>query len=121
MPAQPGERFLALRIGKVSHVGLHEVAGNAGGDREEAAVADGGDLFDLAMVLFHESQMGDQASEILPARKRFGFDHHALQLAVGSDVRVDFLRDGLEIARFERTFGTNDEDALVAIQFVVDH
>jgi hypothetical protein len=47
LPAKPSQGFVALRMNKVADLGLHEVAGDLGGNGEKAAVADRGYFLDL--------------------------------------------------------------------------
>lgn len=100
---------------------LNEVAGDFGSNREKTAITYGSNFFDVPVVTLHELQVGHKRREILPTREGFGIDHDPVQLAVGLDIGVDFLGYFLEIGRFKRTLRTNDQNAFISDQIIVDH
>ena len=99
--AKPGECVFHLRMREMPDFRLNEVAGDIWRNGEKAAIANCGYLLDFAMMFLHESQMGDESREVLPAGKGLRIDHHSMKLAVGFDIGIDVLRYSLKITRFK--------------------
>src|SRR6516164_8320551 len=95
---------------KVPDLRLNEVTGDLRRDSEEAAIADHRDLKNLPMMFSDELQMCDERSEVIPSRKRRGIDHYSVQFTVGFDVRIDLLRQFLEIGRFKSILGAENHN-----------
>ena len=90
-----------MRITEVPDIRLNKVAGDLWRHSEKVAITNYGESFNFAVVFSGEFQMRNKGSKILPARKGFCIDQHSMQLVIGFDVWIDFLRDILKIPSFE--------------------
>src|SRR5690242_17968457 len=63
----------------------------------------------------------NQRSEIIPAGKRLRLEHEAVELAMLLDIRIHRAGERDEIFGPQRALGLQDQDPLVAQQFVMDH
>lgn len=89
---------------EVAHLGMDKMADDAGQDRQETAVGDGGDFGDVLVVVFDKLQMRQQAGEVGPTGKGFDLNQQAVQLAFRFNVRIYQVRQRLEIRLLQRAF-----------------
>ena len=75
-----------------------------------------GDLRDASMMLSNKTDMGDQGTETLPARKCWRFDNETPQAATGFNEWINFLREFHEIGLLKRGLGAHIKNGLRGVK-----
>jgi hypothetical protein len=83
--------------------------GDGGRDAQEIAVGDGGDAFDVAVMVVHELHVLDQRAEALPAGKGRRPHQQAPEHRPLGNVRIDNDGDAAEVIGRQPAFRCNDQ------------
>lgn len=118
---KPRHSGVGIVCPKVAHLGTHEVIRKPPGDRQEGAIRDNCDLGDVAMMVAHETKMGQKGAKVLPAGERRCLDKQSPQIPSLGDVRVDLRSEPLEVAGRQWALGLDDKNAVELQKIMSQH